>query len=84
MKPLKLEVVGIFPPNSKQILRNKRKRKGKDKESYILIVNIIFNIKCWWIVFDDEIATFRNKNDRTIYYVKKIKIKKALCVVKKI
>ena len=46
LKPLKVEVVGIFPPNSKNKYktRNKRKRKGKYKESYIFIVCTIFNI----------------------------------------
>ena len=35
-----------FPPNYKKINNgNKRKRKGKDKESYILIVYILFNIQ---------------------------------------
>ena len=34
LKPLKVEVVGIFPPILKKYkTRTKRKRKGKDKES---------------------------------------------------
>ena len=51
-KPLKVEVVGIFPPNYKKKYKNinKRKRKGRDKESYILIVYILFTINWWWIV----------------------------------
>ena len=43
--------MGIFPPNYKKKYKNinKRKRKGRDKESYILIVYILFNINWWWI-----------------------------------
>jgi len=50
--------VGIFPPNSKKYKNiNNRKRKGKDKESYIFIVYTIFYIKIsggLLVFFDDE------------------------------
>ena len=40
------QVVGIFPPilKKKYKTRNKRKRKGKYKESYIFIVYTIFKL----------------------------------------
>ena len=40
-KTPKLNVVGIFPPNLK---KNESTGKGKENESYIFIVYIIFNI----------------------------------------
>ena len=45
----KKEVVGIYPPSSKNTKnRNKRKRKQKEgKRKIIFIVYIIFNIN-WW------------------------------------
>ena len=49
-KPPKIEVVGIFPPILKNI-KNRNKRKGKGG----LLV-----------FFDDELTTFRNKNNRFI------------------
>ena len=71
--------MGIFPPNSKKYKNiNNRKRKGKDKESYIFIVYTIFYIKIsgGLLVFfddelDDELTTFRNKNYR-LYRVKTV------------
>ena len=79
--------MGIFPPNSKKYKNiNNRKRKGKDKESYIFIVYTIFYIKISGglvVFFDDELTTFRNKNYRFICNVKKI-VKKALWSVKEI
>ena len=69
--------MGIFPPNSKKYKNiNNRKRKGKDKESYIFIVYTIFYIKIsggLLVFFDDELTTFRNKNYRFICNVKKSK-----------
>ena len=56
--------MGIFPPHSKK----------KEKKSYIFIVDITFNISGGGgllVFFDDELTTFRNKNDRFICNVKK-------------
>ena len=38
------KVVGIFPPIQKKNKKNVRIMKGEEKESYIFIVHIIFNI----------------------------------------
>ena len=59
----------IFTHNlTRLVLTNKRKRKGKDKESYIFIAYITFNI-----FFDDELTTSRSKNYRFNFNFEKIK-----------
>ena len=72
-KPSNIEVVGIFP-----------KKEEERKRSYISIVYIKFNKTGdgLLVFFDDELTTFRNKNESFICHVKKNK--KALWIVKTI
>ena len=57
------------------------KGKGKEKESFILFVNIIFNINCGLLVFfDDELTSLRNKIYIFIVMLKKFKIGFMGCV----
>jgi len=44
LKTSQKKVVGIFPPIQKKNKKNVRIMKGEEKESYIFIVHIIFNI----------------------------------------
>ena len=52
-----------------------KKRKGIEKESYIFIIYITFNIAGggFYVFFDDKLTTFRNKDYRFICNVEKVK-----------
>ena len=43
-KPPKIEVVGIFPPNSKKNIKNKNKKKRKGQERKRKVTYLLFTL----------------------------------------